>query len=169
VLCYLSPAALQPAIAQEETSLGEEEGLAGDIISDMLDDAEDESNQDATNTAAEDSNQGQTVDQDDISIFGDDTADLNAANVGVPLGIPIDVEEEEEEPSIPTAPPSTTPPDEGLPPPLGEEPPPTQPPTCPSGFTFSPRTDLCEQVVFAEPECPSGFRFNPAADQCEPT
>ena len=112
---------------EERTSLGE--NLSGSILSDVLDDgsndddvtddvAEDENDQDAANTGTEDSNQGQIVDQDDVSTFGDDTEDLDAANVAVPLGIPIDVEEEEEEePSIPTAPPSTTPPDEGLPPP----------------------------------------------------
>lgn len=63
-MCAILPAAtttLQPAIAQqEETSLGENENFARGIVSDVLGDgnSEDESSQDATNTAAtEDSNQ----------------------------------------------------------------------------------------------------------------
>jgi hypothetical protein len=111
-------AALPPAIAQEETSLGEED-LAGSIVSNVLggsdnneeeenggDAIDNESNQDAASTATEDSNQGQDVDQDDISTFGDETADLiqdqSQANVAVPIAIPINVhlieEEEEEQP-----------------------------------------------------------------------
>jgi hypothetical protein len=101
LLCAIIPAAAGAApsvIAQqeEETSLGEED-LAGSIVSDVLEDRnaeEDESNQDATNTANEDSNQGQDVDQDDISTFGDDTADLDSDNVAVPLAVPIDIDEE---------------------------------------------------------------------------
>lgn len=117
-LMSILPAAMIPpsAIAQEEddTSLDDEENLASGIVSDVLEDgnaAEDESNQDAVNTASEDSNQEQDVDQDDISTFGDDTADLDDANVAVPLGIPINIQLEEETPTTPP------PPDDGgLPP-----------------------------------------------------
>lgn len=91
LMCVILPAALvvgamalsPSAIAQQEdTSLGdEEEDLARGIVSDVLDSGDDaadsENFQDATNTATEDSNQGQTVDQDDISAFGDDTAKLS--------------------------------------------------------------------------------------------
>jgi hypothetical protein len=102
VVCALPAAAgaavVPSAIAQEEE---DEENLASGIVSDVLDNsgnAEDESNQDATNTADEDSNQGQDVDQDDTSAFGDDSAELDNANVAIPLGIPIDIDVTEEVP-----------------------------------------------------------------------
>jgi hypothetical protein len=117
LMCTLPAATMVPsAIAQEEeddisSSSSEDENLASGIVSEVLDtggsgDAEDENAQDATNAATEDSNQGQDVDQDDISTFGDDIADLDDANVAVPLGIPINVQleeivEEEEEAAMP--------------------------------------------------------------------
>jgi hypothetical protein len=139
LVCSIVPGlgALLPPAAfaqQEETSLGEEEeeeeeNFARSIVSDVLgsdnndnengesnsEATDDESNQEvATNTAAEDSSQGQTVDQDDISTFGDDTADLEDANVAVPLGIPIDIQLEEvveEEAPTPTPPEEEEPPE----------------------------------------------------------
>ena len=59
-------------------------------------DAEDGSNQDATVTATIDPNQEQDVDEDNVGEFGDDTADLDYANVAAPIGIPVNVEEQEE-------------------------------------------------------------------------
>jgi hypothetical protein len=97
VLCALplAGAAVIPlsAFAQEEDD--EDQNLVGGIVSNVLEggNAEDESNQDATNTAAEDSNQGQDVDQDEISAFGDDSVDLDDTNLAVPIGIPINVQE----------------------------------------------------------------------------
>jgi hypothetical protein len=132
LVCAIIPAAaaLPPAIAQEDTSLGEEEeDMAGSIVSNVLggsdnddDDndssesdssaTDDDSNQDAANTATEDSNQGQDVDEDNVSEFGDHNADLDDANVAVPLGIPINVQLEEA-PTLTSTPP---PHDNGLPP-----------------------------------------------------
>jgi hypothetical protein len=116
IMCALpatTGAAMIPsAIAQEDDDV--DENLASSIVSEVLDggEAEDENSQDATNTANEGSNQGQDVDQDDISIFGDDTADLDDTNVAVPTAIPIDIQKEEVvEEEAPTA----TPP-EGEPP-----------------------------------------------------
>lgn len=101
-LMSILPAAMVPsAIAQEDD---DDENLASSIVSDVLEDgssdAEGESNQDAANTATEDSNQEQDVDEDNVGEFGDDAADLDDANVAVPLGIPVNVqlEEEQEEP-----------------------------------------------------------------------
>ena len=104
LMCTL-PAAMVPpsAIAQEEND-EDDENLASSIVSDVLEDgssdAEDESNQDATNTATEDSNQEQDVDEDNVSEFGDDAADLDDTNVAVPLAIPIDIDVIEEAPPI---------------------------------------------------------------------
>lgn len=101
-LMSILPAAMIPsAIAQEEddTSLDDEENLASGIVSDVLDgsgNAEDENDQDAANTASEDSSQEQGVDEDNVGEFGDDEADLDDANVAVPLGIPVNVQLEEE-------------------------------------------------------------------------
>jgi hypothetical protein len=102
-LMSILPAAMVPssAIAQEE------ENLASSIVSEVLEDdgggssssssdAQDESNQEATNTASEDSNQQQDVDEDNVGDLGEDVADLDDANVAVPLGIPINVQLEEE-------------------------------------------------------------------------
>jgi hypothetical protein len=100
-LMSILPAAMVPpsAIAQEEDD--DDENIASSIVSDVLEDgssdAEDESNQDATNIAAGDSNQEQDVGEDNISDFGDDTADLDDANVAVPLGIPVNVQVEQQE------------------------------------------------------------------------
>ena len=54
-------------------------------------------------------NQDQTVDQDDTIIFGDDNADLDAANVAAPIAVPINIEEEEEEEVPPECPPGFAP------------------------------------------------------------
>jgi Ca2+-binding RTX toxin-like protein len=120
VLCALPAAGVVPAaIAQEDDD--EDENLASSIVSEVLDnsgDAEDESNQEATNTAAEDSNQEQVVNQEDISTLGDDTADVTGnqreANIAVPLAIPLDIDVTEEAPPTPPPPPQeeedTTPP-----------------------------------------------------------
>jgi hypothetical protein len=124
LVCAIIPAAVEvalpPAIAQEETSLGEEENIAGSIVSNVLggsgndndDDDEngsgavdDESNQDATVTATIDPpNQEQDLDEDNVGEFGDDTTDLHDTNVAVPIATPNNVEEE----SAATSPPADT-------------------------------------------------------------
>lgn len=110
------PLAIAQQQEEDETSLDED--LAGSIISYVLDggsenekevtsDANDSENvQDAMDTATKDSSQEQDINQDDISTFGDDTADLDVANVGVPIAIPINVGVIEEEPLIPMSPPA---------------------------------------------------------------
>lgn len=94
IVCALPAAAVVPsAIAQEDN----DENLASSIVSEVLkgDDADDydETDQDLTNTATLNPNQDQTVDQDDTVIFGDDNADLDTANVAIPIAIPISIEE----------------------------------------------------------------------------
>ncbi len=99
--------ALPPAIAQEETSLGEEENIASSIVSNVLGgsdnadndreenySAEDEFNQEATVTATINPNQERGVAEDHLREFGDDTADLDHTNAEVPTTIPTDVQEE---------------------------------------------------------------------------
>jgi hypothetical protein len=89
------PAGVPAAIAQEDTSLGED--LVGGIISNVLDgDADDaEIDQDSTDTTTTvSSNQeDQTVDHDTVK-FGDNSADLDDTNVNVPMNV-------EEGPSTP--------------------------------------------------------------------
>ncbi len=110
------------AIAQEETSLGEEgDDLAGDIVSNVLDNegndetgesssAEGESNQEATVSESIDDpsnqEQEQDVDGDNAGEFGDDTADLEDANVAAPIAAPSNLEDEEADggEASPTAP-----------------------------------------------------------------
>ncbi len=69
------------AFAREQ----EDDNIASSIVYEVLDNsgnAEDEANQeDTTNTGAEDSNQGQDVDQDNISTLGDDAEDFDDVNV----------------------------------------------------------------------------------------
>jgi hypothetical protein len=97
IVCALPAAAaaavIPSAIAQEEN----DENLAGSIVSEVLKggdaDDDDDTDQDSPNTATLNPNQDQTVDQDDTVILGDDNADLDAANVAVPMAIPISVEE----------------------------------------------------------------------------
>jgi len=101
LVCALPAAgAIPSAIAQEETSLGED--LVGGIVSDVDDGDDDEENgdapdadidQDSTDTATVNPNQeDQTVDQTYFNEFRDNTADLDpyqpAANVGVPIATP---------------------------------------------------------------------------------
>ena len=113
VMCTLPAAAgaiIPAAIAQEEDdALLEDDDLvdlASDIASEVLDDsgdAEDESDQVATNTGTVNPNQDQTLGQDNVGEFADETADLDDTNVAVPIAVPINVdlerekEEEEEE------------------------------------------------------------------------
>lgn len=122
LVCAIIPAAVEaalpPAIAQEETSLGEE-NIAGSIVSNVLggsdnddddengiDAVDDESNQDATVTATIDPpNQEQDLDEDNVGEFGDDTTDLHDTNVAVPIATPNNVEEES---SAATSPPADT-------------------------------------------------------------
>ena len=94
IVCALPAEAVVPsAIAQEDNY----ENLASSIVSEVLkggDADDDETDQDSTNTATLNPNQDQTVDQDDTVIFGDDdNADLDAANVAIPIAIPISIEE----------------------------------------------------------------------------
>ena len=120
-LMYALYAGVPSEMAQENISLGED--LAGSIISNFPDGGDDEEKgdnanaeiaQDSTNTAAVNPNQEQTVDEDNFAEFGDDTADHDAANVVVPIAVPINVDEEEEE---------------------------EVPPECPAGFTLNTDTD----------------------------
>jgi len=57
-------------------------------------DAVDVNDQEATNNAELNQQQHQTVTQDNDVEFGDDDAEQNAANVGVPIGVPIDIDED---------------------------------------------------------------------------
>ncbi len=52
-------------------------------------DDKDQSNQHATVTATIDPNQEHDVDEVNVGEFGDDTADLDDANVTAPIGIPV--------------------------------------------------------------------------------
>jgi|SRR5918995_608800 hypothetical protein len=67
-------------------------------------DAENENQQGATNDARLQQLQVQNVDQDNFAEFGDDTADLDAANVAIPIAIPINLQEELEEVEEPEPP-----------------------------------------------------------------
>ena len=74
--------ALPPAIAQEDTSLGEEEDIAGSIVSNVLggsdnnndydegsdSNASDEIDQETTDTGTTNPNQDQTLDQDEKEV-----------------------------------------------------------------------------------------------------
>lgn len=119
LVCAIIPAAaaaLPPAIAQEDTPLGEED-IAGSIVSNVLGGsdnadndgeenygAEGEFNQDATITATIDPNQEQGV-EDNLGEFGDDAAELDDTNAAVPIATPSNVEEES---SSATSPPADT-------------------------------------------------------------
>jgi hypothetical protein len=96
------PAGVPAAIAQENSS--SDEDLVGGIISNILDGGDDEengdnadgaeANQDSTDTTTVSSNQeDQTVDHDTVT-FGDNTAEIDDTNVGVPINV-------EEGPSTP--------------------------------------------------------------------
>lgn len=96
------PAGVPAAIAQENSS--SDEDLVGGIISNVLDGGDDEengdnadgaeANQDSTDTTTVSSNQeDQTVDHDTVT-FGDNTAEIDDTNVGVPINV-------EEGPSTP--------------------------------------------------------------------
>ena len=133
IVCALPAAgAVQVALAQEDASLGED--LTTGILSNVLedggdneenDDADTEIDQDGTNMGTVNPNQDQTVDQDDTVIFGDDTADIDDANIAVPIAIPINVDVDEEEEEVPLE--------------------------CPPGFTFNAATDECEQIQTQPP------------------
>lgn len=121
LVCAIMPAAaaLPPAIAQEETSLGEEEDMASSIVSNVLggsdnadndeeenySDAKDEFNQDATVTSTINPSQEQDVDEDNLGEFGDDAVDLDDTNAAAPIATPSNVEEES---SAATSPPADT-------------------------------------------------------------
>ena len=60
-------------------------------------DAEYRNEQGADNDGELNQAQDEDVDQDHATIFADDTADLDDANVGVPIAVPINVQEELEE------------------------------------------------------------------------
>jgi hypothetical protein len=140
VLCALPAAAaamIPSAIAQEDDDdyddsldddyddsldddYDDQQDLANGIVSEVIEEdgdaADDDENYlDSTNTATINPNQEQDLDQTDLNVFGDETADVTgdqrAANVAVPIGIPIDIDVIEE------APPTTlTPPEEEEPP-----------------------------------------------------
>ncbi|MDQ5842490.1 MAG: hypothetical protein M3286_03270 [Thermoproteota archaeon] len=104
VLCGLSciAGALPSAIAQQERiSSDDEEGLVGGIISNVLagtenderngSDSGSEADQGSMDTTAPDPNEeGQTVDQEDFTILGDNTAALDHTNVDVPTPMALD-------------------------------------------------------------------------------
>jgi hypothetical protein len=142
----LPTGAVVPAVVFAQEQEDYDENIASSIVSDVLDnsgDSDDETNQDATDAGTEDSNQGQDVDQDDISAFGDDDVDLDDINVAIPIGIPIDVQELEEEEEE-EAPITSTPP-EG-----GEEEPPEFVAFChefPSGEVHCYRSSLEDCIV----------------------
>ena len=60
-------------------------------------DAENENQQGATNDARLQQLQVQNVDQDNLAEFAPQNADLAAANVAIPIAVPINVDEDEEE------------------------------------------------------------------------
>jgi hypothetical protein len=60
-------------------------------------DASNDNQQGATNDARLQQLQVQNVDQDNFAEFGDDNADLDAANVAIPIAVPVNVDDEEEE------------------------------------------------------------------------
>jgi len=60
-------------------------------------DTENSNEQGAGNDAELNQDEEQDIDQDHAAIFADDTADLDPANVAVPIAIPINVQEELEE------------------------------------------------------------------------
>jgi hypothetical protein len=125
LVCAIIPAlgAVLPPLAfaqQEQTPLGEEESLADNIISNVLnggDDDEDKqigdayygSNQGATVSATISRNQEQNGNEDIVGGFANDTthvtAEQHAGNVSVPLALSIDTTATtEEETSTPSAP-----------------------------------------------------------------
>lgn len=59
-------------------------------------DAENSNEEGADNDGELNQAQEEDVDQDHASVFGDDTADLDDANVAIPIAIPINVQEVEE-------------------------------------------------------------------------
>ena len=118
LICALhaTAAVIPSVIAQEEdgdVSLDNDQDLASGIVSEVLDggDDDDENDQDATNTGTVNPNQDQTLDQDNVGEFGDDTGVLDGINVTVPLAVPIDIDIIEEAPPI-----TPTPPEEEEPP-----------------------------------------------------
>lgn len=122
LVCGIIPAvgAVQPpsAFAQQEgTSLGEEESLAGSIVSNVLNgvdaddkqigDAHHEGNRDATVTVTVSRNQEHNGNEDIIGGFANDTAHLtaeqHAGNITAPLTLSLDTTTAaEEETSTPS-------------------------------------------------------------------
>jgi hypothetical protein len=96
----LPAGAIVPAAAFAQEQEDDDENIASSIVSEVLDTggsgADDESSQDAANTATEDSNQEQDVNEDNVGEFGDDAADLDDTNVAVPIAIPIGIDVIEE-------------------------------------------------------------------------
>ncbi len=104
ILCALSSiaGALPSVIAQQESiSSDDEEGLVGDIISNVLDGTENderngsdsgsEADQGSMDTTTPDSNdEDQTIDQEDVTILGDNTPALDHTNVDVPTTMALD-------------------------------------------------------------------------------
>jgi hypothetical protein len=108
MFCLQQVLYLRPIGEEEDASL-DEDNLTSSIISEVLEDgnADDETDQDSTNSATVNvnPNQDQTIDQDNVSEFGYDTGDLGSINVDVPIAIPINLDIiEEEEPPTPTPP-----------------------------------------------------------------
>jgi hypothetical protein len=113
--CCSRSGSISNCTTRRGTSLGEE--IAGGITYAILEGGcgyDDEGNdhaadseivdQGSTNAATVNPNQeDQTVTQDDTTIFGDKTVDLDEGNVGVPLAMRINVDVDEK---LPTPPPS---------------------------------------------------------------
>jgi hypothetical protein len=160
-LCASAAGAIPSAIAQKDTSLGED--LARSIVSDVLDSAGDGSSTASSsvlNEAIVELNQeANENNQQNFNEFGDDDAtqvqvgmqDQNqrTANLAAQLGLNLDLDLIS--PRIPSDPPT---PDEE----------PT--PECPTRFTLN-NNGQCERTVTEDPKCPIGFTFNPNTDQCE--
>jgi hypothetical protein len=83
--------------AESESESGDAKGKHSSSSS-SSGDAENSNEQEAENNADIDQDQEQTVTQTNTANFGDDTATLEAANVAIPIAVPINVEEEEEQP-----------------------------------------------------------------------
>ena len=160
-MCASAAGAIPSAIAQKDTSLGED--LARSIVSDVLDSAGDGSSTASSsvlNEAIVELNQeANENNQQNFNEFGDDDAtqvqvgmqDQNqrTENLAAQLGLNLDLDLIS--PRIPSDPPT---PDEE----------PT--PECPTRFTLN-NNGQCERTVTEDPKCPIGFTFNPNTDQCE--
>jgi hypothetical protein len=111
-------------LAESSSEFGYAKGKYASFTSSSSDGAEGANEQDADNGGELTHEEDQTVDQDGASIFTDDIAHLNPANVAIPIAVPIHVDEQEEEEPESITPECPT---------IGDFP-----------STFNPKTNLCE-------------------------